>query len=83
MLGNYVNVVYNAALGECGVRYCAGRLWCTILPCGIVVYDAAFGGAVVCDTTPMRLLHHHNHVPTQVQQLIIIIIYLQRYKNLL
>ena len=53
MKGNYIHVVYDIALGECGVRYCPRRMWCTILPCGNVVYDIALGG-VWCTMLPWR-----------------------------
>ena len=39
----WANVLYGYALTECGVRYCPGRVWCTILPWGNVVYDTALG----------------------------------------
>ena len=50
MLGINKTVVYDTALGECGVRYCFGEcgvrycseeMWCTILPWVNVVYDTA------------------------------------------
>ena len=34
MLGHEINVVYDTALEECAVGYCAGGVWCTILHWG-------------------------------------------------
>ena len=42
----------DSALGECGVRYCAGGFWCTILPWGVCGVRYCTGGEVVYDTTP-------------------------------
>ena len=44
MMLKRVNVVYDTPLGDCGVRYCLGGLWCTMLPSGIAVYDTALAG---------------------------------------
>ena len=46
MLEHYINVVYDIALGECGVRYCPSGMWCTILLWRNVVYDTALGSMV-------------------------------------
>ena len=49
LLGINKIVVYDIALGECGVRYCPGEcvvrycfgeMWCTILPWRSVVFDS-------------------------------------------
>ena len=41
------SVVYDIALGECGVRYCAGAAWCTVMPLWIVVYDYTMNAQIV------------------------------------